>query len=166
MQGILTIVRTFLAVGVAALFSAAIHAQTPPTGIYASSIPTRLGAGGRGTHSVQEGDVTREFVSGVLVVVYWKDLEPTQGTRDWTLLDNEFDLADSYAKKVTLAVLNGPSAPAWLESAGAQMFTYTFRGTPGVKMPVPWDPIYLNAWTDFVAALGQRYADRPTIALV
>jgi len=161
--------KTFLSsltVGVVAFFAATVQAQTPPTGIYVSSSRTGYNSSGELTHSVLQADVTRDFVKGVLVRVNWSDLEPTQGNRDWTLLDNELDLADAYGTKVTLAVVNGPDAPAWLEAAGAQTFTYTFRGTPNVKMPVPWDSIYLNAWTDFISALGQRYRDRSTISLV
>lgn len=138
-----------------------IDGVSPPTGVYVSSTLTSSTS-----HSVMKGDVERPFVKGVLVRVKWADLEPTQVGYDWSLLDAELDRADSYGTKVTLAVLNGPASPTWLEAAGAQMFAYTFRGVAGAKMPVPWDAVYLDVWTDFITALGERYSNRPTITLV
>lgn len=108
---------------------------------------------------------SQDFVAGILVRVAWSDLEPTENAPVWTLLDNELALAQQYGKKVALAVVNGSSAPAWLAAKGAQMFAYSFRGSP-MTMPVPWDSVYLSAWTNFIAKLGERYRDNPTITLV
>lgn len=108
---------------------------------------------------------SQDFVTGILVRVAWSDLEPVEGAPSWTLLDNELALAKQYGKKVALAVVNGSSAPAWLAAKGTQMFAYSFRGSP-MTMPVPWDSLYLSAWTNFIAKLGARYRDDPTITLV
>ncbi len=137
------------------------NAQTvPPRGLYCSCPPTSSRS-----HSVMPEVASQDFVTGILVRVAWSDLEPVEGAPTWTLLDNELALAKQYGKKVALAVVNGSSAPAWLAAKGAQMFAYSFRGS-SMTMPVPWDSVYLSAWTNFIAKLGERYRDDPSIALV
>jgi hypothetical protein len=107
----------------------------------------------------------KDYVAGILVRVAWKDLQPNDGPPVWTLLDQELALARGRGKKVALAVVNGPEAPAWLSGRGARTFSYNFRGS-AVTMPVPWDAVYLTAWRSFIGELGQRYRDDPDLALV
>jgi hypothetical protein len=158
--------RTLLAAaGICALAlpsasSAADSPETDPTGIYCScgsTTPTKV--------SLAANIAPLRFVSGVLVRALWSDLEPSEDQYDWGFLDNELAAAQSDGKRVTLAILNGPSAPAWLSAKGAAFFTSTSGATP-VTLPVPWDPIYLPAWTSFVKALGAHYQNNPAIALI
>ncbi|MBI3650963.1 MAG: beta-galactosidase [Acidobacteria bacterium] len=135
-------------------------AITPPKGLYCSCPPTSTRS-----HSVLPEVAAKDFVDGILIRIGWSDLEPVEGSPTWTLLDNELELARQAGKKVTLAVVNGPAAPAWLTTKGAKMFSYTFRGG-ATALPVPWDEIYLSAWTSFVARLGARYQNNANITLV
>ncbi len=130
-------------------------------GIYCSCPPTT----GQGTGSVIPAVAQKDFVSGILVRIGWSTLEPADNQFRWDLLDEQIQRAAQYGKKVTLAVINGPSAPAWLYAAGAQPFDYLFRGSPA-RMPVPWDPIYLSQWTELILWLGARYAAHATVAHV
>ena len=106
------------------------------------------------------------FVDGFLVRVPWADLEPAPGVHDWSLIEQQVALIAGDGKRVALGVVQGDSGtPDWLPGLGAQMVTYSFAGGPRT-IAVPWDPVYLARWTDFVAALGARFGDEPAIELV
>lgn len=161
--------RLFVAVG-AVLFSltSAIVSAAPPSaaldlprGLYCSCPPTTA----QGSRSVMPAVARLPYVDGILVRVSWADLAPASGVYRWELLDRELAQVQEYGKKVALAVVNGPAAPAWLATQGAQRFTYRFRDRTAA-MPVPWDRVYLAAWSDFIKRLGERYRDRKEIAVV
>ena len=144
------------------VISLPVHAQQPwPEGIFCSCPPTT----GIGPGSVMPQVAAKDFVSGVLVRVAWKDLEAQPGVYRWSLLDSQFTAASAYGKRIALAVMNGPQAPDWLYDAGAKEFAYSFRGNP-TRMPVPWDSVHLARWTDFVSKLGARYDGHSQLALV
>lgn len=134
---------------------------TPPTGLYCSCPPTT----GNGSGSVIPEVAQLDHVDGVLVRMEWGTLEPTPDVYDWSLLDEQIARAELYGIKVSLAVVNGSAAPSWLSSMGVEMFSFQF-GTETREMPVPWDSTFQNRWTQFIAALGSRYANEDTISLV
>jgi hypothetical protein len=138
-------------------------AQTPrePAGIFCSCPPTTATGS-----SVLPSVAALPYVRGFLVRIAWKDVEPRRGEYAWTRLDAQFDAALAAGKQVALAVVNGDGAPGWLDSAGAARFPFLFRGTTPAVMPVPWDSVYLDAWSRCIAALGARYAGHPALALV
>lgn len=141
---------------VAAVFS-------PPEGIFVSSSITTAAGG----HSIQKEDMAKDFVAGVLVRVAWSDLEKSPGVYDFTVLDNELARADQYNTQVTLGIVNGPSAPAWLESQGVAMMPFVDNSDGQLKrLPLLWDAVYLNYWKNFIAALGARYNSHPRVVLV
>lgn len=161
--------RLIVAVGVvlSSLASGVASAAPPrsaidlPRGLYCSCPPTTA----QGSRSVMPAVARLPYVDGILVRVSWADLAPALGAYRWELLDRELAQAQDYGKKVALAVVNGPGAPAWLSAQGAQRFTYRFRDG-AAAMPVPWDRVYLAAWSDFIKRLGERYRDRKEIAVV
>ena len=137
-------------------------AQTPPrpAGIYCSCPATSSSSS-----SFIAAVAAKPWVDGFLVRVGWDALEPTPGTYDWTLLDQQIALASAAGKKIALAVVQGTHTPAWLSSANAETYTFDFRGSVRT-IALPWDPVYLQRWSSFVADLGARYATNRTIALV
>jgi len=72
--------------------------------------------------------------------------------------------AQSYGKKISLAVGGGLNSPSWLYPLGVQSISFTipFNGT----IPIPWDTTFLAKWTEFIAEFGNRYANDSTIQLV
>ena len=129
-------------------------------GLFCSCAPTNESAS-----SVfrDAGDI--EYLDGILVRVGWDSLEPAPGVYDWTLLDEQITKAEEQGLEISLAVLNGPKAPAWLADEGAVMFEYFHRGEDKV-LPVPWDPVYLERVAGFIHTLGQRYNDNKVISLI
>lgn len=131
-----------------------------PTGVWCSCPPTT----GVGNGSVDPTVASKSYVNGILVRVVWKDVETSDNTYNWALIDNQITAAQSYGKKISLAIGGGPNSPSWLYSLGTQSISYTvpFSGT----IPIPWDTTFLAKWTEFIAVLGNRYINDTTIQLV
>jgi len=60
----------------------------------------------------------------------------------------------------TTLVTNTCGCATFLSGEGPNP-TYTLK-----LLPLPWNPIYTNAWANFVRAVGQRYATNPLLATV
>jgi hypothetical protein len=112
------------------------------------------------------------FVDGFSVRSEWKTLEPTEGNYAWETIDQLVDAATGLNKKVMLRVLPGSHSPEWVFSSGIQYFQYVEDNNENpnygltMRMPIPWDSIYLSNWNSFVQALGQRYSDSPAVRIV
>lgn len=130
-------------------------------GLYCSCPPTT----GNGFGSVVPQVAELDHVDGILVRMEWGTLEPAPGNYDWSLLDEQIARAEQYGVKVSLAVVNGSSAPSWLSSLGVEMFSFPFFDEIR-EMPIPWDSIFQSRWSQFIADLGARYANEDTISLV
>lgn len=108
---------------------------------------------------------------GISLRTSWKDLQPREDGYDWSYLDQAIGTAKAAGKKVMLRVLPGIHSPDWA-LAGVDSIRYTVHkiGHPlqgqTVKIPVPWDAVYLGRWTAFVSALGRRYRDDPSLVLI
>jgi hypothetical protein len=92
-------------------------------------------------------------VDGVAARLSWPTLEPTDDVYGWTSVDEAFAAAKATGKLVTLHVIastRDAPAPSWL---GAQSYTYTTFGGATRTEIVPWDPVFLAKWAEFVTAL-------------
>lgn len=111
-------------------------------------------------------------VDGLALRYFWDSLEPEEGVFDWSSLDREVAAAQSYGKKVSLSVAAGAHTPSWVYAAGAAEFFFTWSEPWGrpicskQRLPVPWHPVYLTKWKEFVRALGTRYDSNPTLVYV
>jgi hypothetical protein len=110
-------------------------------------------------------------VAGLAVRSAWSTLEPSDGTFDWSYLDGQVSAAKAAGKHVSIAV-SAPDTPQWVYDAGAKAIPLIDpnpnHSTYGqlFNIPVPWDPIFLDRWTKFLAAFGARYGNEPTVAYV
>lgn len=113
-----------------------------------------------------------DFV-GVSVRTYWRDIEPTQGNRDWTYYDSLVSAAQAQGKRVILRLEAAWASPQWVltavQNAGGPLYQYYEKHqvtTPDLKesMPGPWDATYLLHWKNFIAAFGAKYNGNPTVA--
>jgi hypothetical protein len=111
-------------------------------------------------------------VDGVSPVVYWKDLEPGDGQFNWRHMDRLVASAEANGKKISLGVVPGFKSPDWIYAAGAASFSFLWDkpwGPPPcstVRLPLPWDPVYMAKWQSFVRALGARYGRIPNVVMV
>jgi hypothetical protein len=110
------------------------------------------------------------YIDGWLAEFDWDKIEPSQGRYNWAPIDGDIALAKRLHKKVTLLLRAGPYTPAWVYTAGAPGFRFTYGGKyrqarPAV-MPPPWDPTFLKYYTRLIRAAGQRYNGEAVVGLV
>ena len=111
-------------------------------------------------------------IDGVALHFTWGLIEPVEGRYDWSRPDEAFAGAARAGKKVSLGVVPGVFAPAWVYAAGAASVRFRwdkpwgFPACSQVALPVPWDGVYAAKWLAFVAALGRRYGGNPALAMV
>lgn len=110
-------------------------------------------------------------ISGILLNEDWQTLEPTPGKYDWKNLDDAVALVRSHKRFYKLKLHPGTSTPDWVYAKGAAAF-----GTLGtnphrkstykkpLRLPVPWDPVFLRHYEGLIRAAGARYADDPRCA--
>jgi hypothetical protein len=103
----------------------------------------------------------RATIDGFYIQRPWSELEPSDGTFDFTDLDDDLSTAMANHAKVTISVGAGSAMPSWLcGTAGAKCasFVQTIYAQPGVctsfSVPVPWDSVFQNRWAAFIAALA------------
>lgn len=111
-------------------------------------------------------------INGAYISLNWNTIEPVRGQFDWSQLDAEVALVAAQHKKVSLAVVPGEYTPAWVYQAGAAQFnTIVEPDFPPdfcapVTLPLPWDSVYLTAWTELINAFGAHYANNPALSLI
>jgi hypothetical protein len=109
------------------------------------------------------------FISGVALQIRWRDLEPVEGTPDWSKLDQLFAAAEASRKWVQLLIFPGFFSPPWaLEGVKTEMFPLQYGPDKGTleKLPMPWDDFYLGRWFAFVKLLSQRYGKSPAFRVI
>ena len=111
-------------------------------------------------------------VDGIALRYFWNALEPAEGEFNWAPIDAEIAQAVEHRKLVSLGVTPGVFTPDWVYRDGAAQFSFVWDkpwGPPPcskVRIPVPWDPVYLSKWLAFVRAMGQRYQGNPALVSI
>jgi hypothetical protein len=113
--------------------------------------------------------VNHPLVSGIAKQFEWRDLEPARGKPDWSQLDALFGAAEGAKKWVRLVIYAGMSTPPWaLEGAQVGQFKVMYGpGTGKVEnLPMPWDPVYLKNWFDYLRLVADRYGRSPAFRMI
>ncbi len=116
--------------------------------------------------------LANHYVDGFSLRTGWKDIEPTEGNYNWQVFDTLIEKAKTANKKIMLRVLAGGLSPEWVYSAGVKKFEYIdqnpYHATYGqtLYMPLPWDEIYLQKWTNFIKKFGEKYNNEPLVAII
>jgi Beta-galactosidase len=109
------------------------------------------------------------YISGIAIQIHWSDIEPTEGTYNWSTLDAVVADAAANNKWVQFLIWPGFFTPSW-ELVGVAQDTFPIQYGPGKgtaePLPMPWDSTYLSRWLAFVAQVGARYGANPTLKLV
>jgi hypothetical protein len=110
--------------------------------------------------------VDKPFVDGVLVRIYWSEIEKTEGKYDFSKLDSTIKKAEAAGQSVSIATM-AMAAPTWLESKST-----TYNDPQFGKTIVPWDTTMLSALEKLITALstyqinGTALKDYPTVKQV
>lgn len=114
---IVFIIFAFLIVWTGAMYGVAqwyIHKHhDQPLVLGASFVPDYAQSFGLDPHDTLQAMLSDLKLKRVRLVSYWKDIEPTPGTYDFSGLDWQFALAKQYGAKVTLSI--GMRQPRWPE---------------------------------------------------
>jgi acid phosphatase len=111
-------------------------------------------------------------VDGLAIRASWSTVEPSDGTYDWSNIDNAIAMARASGKKVSISIAAGIRTPSWLYAEGAKHFSFVWDKAWGptycsvVEVPLPWDTTFQKKWAEFVAAFGARYDRNAIVAFV
>jgi hypothetical protein len=113
-------------------------------------------------------------VDGVFVRILWDKIQTNPEGWNWSDLETWFSSSNNTQnKKLSISVIPGKHTPLWVYGAGARSMIskvrdrgYTDDFCKTAVIPVPWDPVYLQAWVRFVHAFGERYGDNQLVSLV
>jgi len=128
-------------------------------------------------NAVQRGKVNPTIlnntnVDGIVLLYNWSDVEPREGTFNWTTVDKQIAQIAAAGKKAEIAIVGGYETPSWVYADGAQQFRFVWDLKWGPapcsvqNIPVPWDSVYLSKWGTMMAVFGARYNSNPTVAAV
>jgi hypothetical protein len=132
-------------------------------------------------------------ISGLTIGAHWDHLQPGPNFPDgydFNFLDDVFEVANRKNKSVQLIITPGFVSPPWLlkkipscdglfpvgtfhEAVDPQCGKATFLGAPedqrndgNTELPLPWNPVYQQAWADFLGHLNDRYASNPAFVAI
>jgi len=125
------------------------------------------GAGGApaGIYSI-DTVVDKPFVDGVLIRVYWSQVEKTEGKYDFSKVASVIKQAKALGQGVSIATIV-VAAPSWLLDK-----TKTYTDPQSGLVTVPWDATMLAALEKLITALsnyqvdGIALKDHPTVRQV
>jgi ELWxxDGT repeat protein len=112
-------------------------------------------------------------IAGAEIHLPWAELEPSKGTFDFSSLDQMLSLWGGAGKKITFDVKtalaggeSGPyqesATPQWVYDEGAAYVVSTSTGVTQ-KIPVYWDPVFLQEYQKFVNQLAAHCDGNPAI---
>jgi hypothetical protein len=123
------------------------------------------------------GAVTNPHLDGHKLMKWWSQLEPEEGKYNWSAIEGPMSRWLAAGKRVMLSPITAHSGPVkglpaqatpdWVFKAGAKWVPLPLKGSKdSVRVPVYWDPIYLEKYRNFIRALGKRFDDRKGIEVV
>lgn len=161
------IVVLFLAIGVFPKSALAINAwpAAPVGGVYAVNAVQSSG-------QIDPAVLSNPSVDGVMLFFNWSSVEPVENQFNWKSVDSRIAQAAAAGKTVSLTIMAGFQAPAWVYADGAKSFKFVWDRNWGPPLcsvqsiPLPWDSVYQAKWDAFITAFGARYDANPTVAHV
>jgi len=121
---------------------------------------------------VNESIIGHPDLAGISLRFSWGALEPREGVIDTTLLKAEVARVEAAGKRILLRVFPGKKTPEWLYAKGVPSIRYkdamasSGATADSLRIPVPWNEVYLAAWSSFVTRLGGALAGDSAIVLV
>jgi hypothetical protein len=115
-------------------------------------------------------ELNNPFISGISWRFRWKTIQPRDNEYSWELIDRAIEVSGKAGRKAMLRVIAGISTPEWLYQMDIKSFEFSNTDLANPKtykdrlrMPIPWDEVYLTQWQEFIQAFGQRYNGNPHI---
>ena len=115
-------------------------------------------------------------VDGISVRQSWEQMNPAEGTYDWTYLDSQIDRATTAGKMISLRIGTGSggatdsegSVPDWVMALVTKTFQFIDTNSGGITRTIPafWDAAFKRKKNKMIAALGARYGSNQNIKIV
>jgi hypothetical protein len=133
-------------------------------------------------------------ISGLQLGIGWDYVNPGPGVYDWSCIQPAFDQVDLWnsnhpanPKNIQLIFTPGFDTPGWVltnimsadgscdpmltnhaaaPNCGAVTFVGYIEGPHGNVLPLPWDPTYKYAWSNFLSVVNQQYGDNPSFVSI
>jgi len=139
--------------------SACATTATPPGGVYAI-----IDAAAADQYAVATQALQTPGIDGLLIHLRWGQISPSLKTYDWTTLDSAIQLAITANKRFEIGLVTGGAMPKWIGDPppmglGAQHATFDIdsaNGCTSFDTAPPYDPAYLDAFSDLLAQLAQH----------
>jgi hypothetical protein len=112
---------------------------------------------------VPESVMALPSIEGIAIRVTWSALQPTAQPPKFGMIDEQLVAARRYNKKVSLSIEAGAETPGWVYALGARPYYYVLDDSAGdrmcdrVRMPIPWDPVYLDAFKQLIQTASRRF---------
>ncbi len=108
--------------------------------------------------------------SATVVNASWAQLEPTQGSYNWSVIDNSLATISTYNQQhpntplaAKFRIFGGNTAPNWAKSIDGSPLTLTNAKGETVIVGRWWTSAYDAAWKAFQTALAERYDNNPLV---
>lgn len=103
-------------------------------------------------------------VDQIALKVSWADINPSNGTYNWSFIDNY--LANYPNARFTLRIQSGNSCPTWLSDITGLVEVYNQARDQTAWVPHWWEEVAMQAWDDMIHAAGTRYDSNPRVVMV
>ena len=106
------------------------------------------------------------YITGVYIITHWRLIEPKENQLDLSRLDRVIEIIRKQGRYYKLSVNPGIYTPEWVYELGAEAFN-TLGSNPDrreiynkkTKVPIPWDPVFLDQYFKTLGAIAERYRD-------
>lgn len=117
--------------------------------------------------------LTNPYIVGMNVLLYWSQMEPSEGSYQWSVLDSIMAPWAAAGKTLIVRIAtcgqkkwappySVQGTPQWVFDAGVPHYT----NDGGDVVPAYWNGVYLSKFKAFVNAFGQRYNGNAGIEFV
>lgn len=100
------------------------------------------------------------YIKGGRILLQWADLETGEGRYDFSALDHALEEFRADGRKAAVQV-NGGRKPRWLFQRVAVLPVKEIQVKDPEGTLQYWDPIYVNAWLQFIRAFGDHLRGSP-----
>ncbi|HEY2712886.1 MAG TPA: beta-galactosidase [Chthoniobacterales bacterium] len=157
-------------IGSLAIFGASVLTINPIAKAGVAGVPKGVFSLTAAGHPCADTVLSNPNVDGVSVRQDWAELEPSEGSFDFSFLDSQVARIAAAGKKILLRINTQAGKPSWVTNSvtAAGGVFYTFVDDFGVQntIPVFWDPTFLAKKKAMIVALGAHFTNNPAIAIV
>ncbi len=113
--------------------------------------------------------VSNPTMSGVALQIHWSDIEPKQGDPTGRSSMTCSVLQRHPRSGCSFSIFPGFFTPSWaLDGVQTELFPIQYGPGKGtvMRLPMPWDKVYLRRWFAFLKLVSDRYGTSPAFRMI